>query len=193
MNQITMYPIILGSKSPRRSELLRLAEIPFEVAIREIDESYPLDLEPELVPEWIAQQKANQFWDLAAERKILTCDTVVILEQEILGKPANESEAFQLLNRLCGKQHTVVSGVALLYQDKLVTFREITQVWLAPFSEAEIEYYVKKYRPLDKAGAYGIQEWIGVRGMQRIEGDFYNVMGLPVCRLVQELKRLAWI
>lgn len=170
---------ILGSKSPRRKALLEGLDIDFVVRTIDVDETYPDTLQPEEVPQYIAQLKADAFNDLADDDTLLTADTVVIVDGKILGKPANREEAIEMLNMIQGRMHTVVTGICLKQKSKNVTFRDITQVHVTALSKRDIEYYVDKYKPYDKAGAYGIQEWFGYIAIDYIEGSFFNVMGLP--------------
>jgi len=158
-------------------------------AVKDVDENYPADIEAERVPEWLSQVKADAYReDIKDGDVLLTADTVVILDGEILGKPVDESEACCMLKRLQGRTHVVVTGVTLSARDRRVSFSERTEVNMAPISDEEIEAYVSIYRPLDKAGAYGIQEWIGGMGITGIEGCFYNVMGLPLHAVYEHLK-----
>lgn len=181
--------ILLASKSPRRRELLKMLDLPFEiVGIKEVEESYPADLPKEKVPEFLSRLKASVYLDDLKEGDILlTADTVVILDGEIIGKPRDLNDAKGMLRKLSGKTHTVVTGVTLADTKRSVSFSTFTDVEFAPLSDSEIDFYVDRYRPLDKAGAYGIQEWIGAAGVAAIYGSFYNVMGLPVHRLYNEL------
>lgn len=181
--------ILLASKSPRRRELLKMLDIPFEtVDIKDVDEVYPADLEPDKVPEYLSRLKSEAYLpELKEDDILITADTVVILGNEIIGKPKDLADAKKMLCKLAGRIHRVVTGVTISTTKKTVTFSTVTEVNFAPLSDAEIEYYVEKYRPLDKAGAYGIQEWIGGVGVAGINGSFYNVMGLPVHRLYNEL------
>jgi septum formation protein len=193
-----MASFILASQSPRRKTLLEWAEINFEVVVSDSDESFPDSLPIEEVPAYIAKNKA-----LAVEEKlqaskiintescIIAADTVVVLDQQIIGKPIDRKDAIHSLTKLSGKTHEVITGVCLLYQGQVTCFSEITKVQFHPLTIEQIEYYVDHYKPYDKAGAYAIQEWIGVIGIQSIQGDFYNVMGLPVSRLVQKIKQLG--
>ena len=191
-----MRKILLASKSPRRKQLLEWAEIPFEILVRETDESYPEYLSTEEIPVHIAKQKA-----LAAQRyinsssctepvPILSADTIVVVGSEIIGKPRDEAEAIQILQKLSGITHRVMTGVVILWQGEEHSFCDITEVSFHTLSEDQIRYYVQRYQPFDKAGAYAIQEWIGVTGIRSIRGDFYNVMGLPVSRVVKILAEI---
>lgn len=183
----TKFPLILGSQSPRRKQLLSDMGFEFEVVVRPTNEYYPEDIHPRAVAVLISENKAKAFDDLSIENIIITADTIVALEGDILGKPENEQEAFSMLKRLSGKSHTVISGVTLFQDGRFKSFAEETMVSFRELNESEINYYIEKYEPYDKAGSYGIQDWIGLIGVSRIEGDFYNVMGLPVAKLYQEL------
>ncbi len=182
--------LILGSQSPRRKELLKLAEIPFRVVVREIEETFPAFLPLSRIPVYLAELKAKAYEDLRKDFVVLTADTVVILENEVIGKPADEEEARRLLRRLSGKKHDVITGVCLMTQKEKVVFSEQTSVFFYELTEKQIDFYIKKYKPLDKAGAYAVQEWIGAVGVRRIEGDIYNVIGLPIARVVRQLRLL---
>ena len=184
------YKIILASNSPRRKELLKGLDIDFEVRIiPDIDESYPPGTSPEKIPAFIAQKKAEAYRaSMKEDELIITADTVVVLDGDILEKPADKSEAIQMIKRLSGRKHKVITSVVLTTADGQKEFSVVSTVDFAELTDDEIEYYVDKYKPFDKAGAYGIQEWIGYIGVKGIEGSFYNVMGLPIQRLYQELK-----
>lgn len=181
--------LLLASKSPRRRELLKMLDIPFEIVeIKDVEERFQADMEAEKVPEYLSRLKATAYnTNLKADDILVTADTVVILEGEIIGKPKNAEDAKKMLGKLSGKTHKVVTGVTLSSQKKSVTFSTVTDVRFASLTEDNIDYYVEKYQPLDKAGAYGIQEWIGAVGVEGIDGSFYNVMGLPIYRLYREL------
>ena len=181
--------LILGSASPRRKEILELAEIDFEVMVSNVDESFSEDIPLENIAEILAIRKAKaiqkQFHIL--DRPILTADTTVILGDEILNKPQNRVDAVEMLKKLSGKTHEVISGVCCLKGDLQVSFKDITKVSFSEIPQFYIEYYVDTFQPFDKAGAYAIQEWIGVRYIHRIEGSYYNVMGLPLPKILGEL------
>lgn len=182
--------LILASKSPRRQELIKNLGFPFEVRIKEIEEIYPSSLIPEEVPVYLAELKSSPFIEnLASDELLITSDTVVIAENRILGKPTDSLEAFEMIKSLSGKQHKVVTGVCLSTQEKMSSFAGTTIVHFSELSDAEINYYIETYKPFDKAGAYGIQEWIGLIGISSIEGCFYNVMGLPVNAIYSKLKK----
>jgi septum formation protein len=192
-----MHRIILASGSPRRKQLLEWAEIPFDILVKETPETWPPGLPVAEVPVFIARNKALAVQPLVTEtvagrdRVILAADTVVVLGEEIIGKPRDRADAVGILSRLAGQRHEVITGVVLLRGEEEVSFYDRTAVWFHPLVLTEIEGYVDRYKPYDKAGAYAIQEWIGVVGIKGIEGDFYNVMGLPVSRVVQALRRFA--
>ena len=176
-----MRPLILASKSPRRSQLLREAGLEFTVQAFDTDESFSPEMPPEEVAPWLAQRKAEAAAHLIqGDEIILAADSVVILEGQIYNKPADYDEAFAMIRALSGKQHTVVTGVCLLSKEKEKVFAGVTKVWFSALSDEEIDYYIRTCEPFDKAGAYGAQDWIGHCKITRIEGTFQNVMGLPV-------------
>ena len=188
-----MKKIVLSSNSPRRKELLGELGIDFEVRVIEgIDETYPKELSVEKVPQYIAREKADAYV-VGKDEVLLTADTVVVLGNEIMGKPHDEADAMRMLRQLSGKTHQVITGVCLKTSDKQVTFSDITDVSFAELTDEEIKFYVDNFRPLDKAGAYGIQEWIGLAGVTGINGSYFNVVGLPVHRVYAELKKLEAI
>ncbi len=189
MKHLQQYQILLASLSPRRRELLAGLGLTFRsVAIPDVDESYPDTLQDEDIPKHIARNKADAYRPLMQpDTLLITADTVVLLNGKVYGKPADEAEAKQMLSELSGKTHQVITGVCLRTIQKEVCFAVTTDVRFATLSACEIEYYVSHYRPLDKAGAYGVQEWIGYIGVEHISGSYYNVMGLPVQRLYREL------
>ena len=195
-----MHAFILASQSPRRKTLLEWAEIPFEIIVSDIDESYPTSLAIEEVPAFIAKNKALAVKEMILSTKpalvdqcIIAADTVVVFGQKIIGKPTNKQEAINSLLALSGQTHKVITGVVLLHQGQEISFSETTLVEFHALTLEQIEFYVDKYQPYDKAGGYAIQEWIGVVGIKKITGDFYNVMGLPVSKLVQKIKQLNLI
>lgn len=191
LDNLDKYEIILGSNSPRRKELLAGLDIHFEVrVIPGIEESYPASVKPEDIPVFLARKKAEAYRDSMSSRELLiTADTIVWTFEKIMGKPANRAEAVSMLFALSDRVHEVITGVCITTKDKMVDFSVATAVCFAKLSAADVDYYVEKYRPYDKAGGYGIQEWIGYIGVEAINGSFYNVMGLPVQRLYQELKK----
>ena len=182
------HNILLASKSPRRSSLLKLAGFDFEINTLEVEESYPADLPVVEVPEYLAIKKAKGNRSLLSDDQIMiTADTVVIYENEIFGKPRDASDAYNMLGRLSGNSHTVVTGVCILSAKKQISFSDSAIVSLATLSEAEIKYYVDTYQPYDKAGSYAIQEWIGICKINKIEGSYSNIMGLPMQKLYPAL------
>lgn len=185
-----MANIVLASQSPRRKQLLEWAEIDFEVIVADTDESYPPGLSPNEVAIYIAKQKAEAVKRKTKNKIIIAADTIVVLKNELIGKPADRNDAVKILNKLSGNHHHVITGVVLLKQDKEIAFADVTDVEFHLLTQKQIEFYVDRYKPYDKAGAYAIQEWIGVVGIKCIRGDFYNVMGLPVSRVLQALDAL---
>lgn len=184
-NISTESPLVLASQSPRRKQLLEWAELPFEIIIVPTDENFPPDMPTEEVPVFIARAKAQAVQQqCGSERVILAADTVVVLDNDIIGKPVGREEAIAILTRLSGRTHRVITGVVILKDNLEIAFADITKVHFHPLTAGQICFYVDKYKPYDKAGAYAIQEWIGVVGIAGVEGDFYNVMGLPVSRVV---------
>ena len=185
-----MDSIVLASGSPRRKQLLEWAEVPFEIVVRDTPETYPPGMPVIGVPVYIARNKALAVQAVVAPgRIVVAADTVVVLGEEIIGKPRDRDDAVAILTRLAGRRHEVITGVVLLRDGEELAFADRTSVWFHELNRAELEGYVDRYKPYDKAGAYAIQEWIGVVGIQKIEGDFYNVMGMPVSRVVQALKK----
>lgn len=181
--------IILASKSPRRRELLNGLGIEFEIRTKDTDESYPDSLEPVEVAGYLSGKKAQAFsGELKSGELIITSDTIVVLNGEILGKPNDKKEAIQILQKLSGKKHQVFTAVTLMDDRKMQTFTDMTEVFFKHLSNDEIEYYVSQHQPLDKAGAYGIQEWIGFIAVEKIEGSYFTVMGLPVHLVYDSLK-----
>lgn len=190
MTKIKNLNIVLASNSPRRRELLAGLDLDFRVeVIKGIKEGYPKDLPAEQVPLFISKEKAAAY-KIPTDELLITADTVVILGNEIMGKPKDADDARRMLHELSGKTHHVVTGVCLTTAEKQVAFSDITAVTFRELTDKEIQYYIERYKPFDKAGAYGIQEWIGYVGVRSIEGSFFNVMGLPVERLWEELCKL---
>ena len=192
LDNLKEYKIILASNSPRRKELLGRLGITYEVkTLPDIDESYPEDLDAEEIPLHIARNKADAYRSMMQPNElIVTADTIVWLDGMVLGKPKDEADACRMLRCLSGKTHQVVTGVCLTTLEKQRCFATVTDVTFAELTEEEINYYVSRYRPLDKAGSYGIQEWIGYIGVQNISGSYFNVVGLPIQRLYTELKNM---
>ena len=190
-DRLKNHRLILASASPRRRELLASCDLDFVLAEKfECEECYPDDLEAEKVAEYLSLLKSNAYPHPLNEGDILlTADTVVIIGDKILGKPQNEEEAIEMISTLSGATHKVVTGVSLRSTERTISFSAESKVAFRQLEEEEIAYYVKKYRPMDKAGAYGIQEWIGYVGIEGIEGSFYNVMGLPVQKLYVTLRQ----
>lgn len=183
--------LILGSKSPRRRELLAGLDIPFSVVDIDADEHWPTELQAGDIPLYISRAKANAFCEpLANDELLITADTIVWCDGQMLGKPADEADARRMLRLLSGRTHQVYTGVTLRYADgRLESFVDATDVTFRCLTDDEISYYVDRYQPLDKAGAYGIQEWIGYVGCTALHGSYFNVMGLPVERLYERLKK----
>ncbi len=189
MNWLPDYNYILASKSPRRQELLRSLGVKFHVITKEVEEKYPDTLYREEISVFLAELKAKQFLNNLKENDLLiTADTIVWFKDEVLGKPGNRNEAIETLQKLSGHEHQVISGVSLTSTQKQKSFYSISNVRFKKLSISEIEYYVDEFKPYDKAGAYGIQEWIGYIGITSIEGSFYNVMGLPIQQLYTEIQ-----
>lgn len=194
-----MQHIILASQSPRRKQLLEWAEVPFEVITAGTDESYPAGLTPQEVAVFIAKEKAlavrekirQNFHHQHLGKPILAADTIVVIDEKIIGKPQDREEAITILQQLSGRKHKVITGVIILHNEAEIVFADTTEVSFHSLTTEQLSYYVDQYQPYDKAGAYAIQEWIGVVGIESINGDFYNVMGLPVSRVYQTLQQLA--
>ncbi len=193
MHSIKNYKLILASASPRRQQLMKDAGFTFEVRLKSVEEKYPENINLEQVPEYLSRIKAEAFrGELKADEVLVTADTVVCIHDRILGKPANRNEAISMLRELSGNRHLVITGVSVTTCTEQLSFSSHTNVFFKHLSNEEIEFYVDTYKPFDKAGAYGIQEWIGYIGIERIEGSFYNVMGLPVQKLYETLRKLQF-
>ena len=193
MHSIKNYKLILASASPRRQQLMKDAGFTFEVRLKNVEEKYPQELHWENVPEYLSKVKASAFREeLKADEVLITADTVVCIHDRILGKPADLKEAISMLQELSGNRHLVVTGVSVTTRTEQLSFSSRTDVFFKRLSNEEIEFYVDTYKPFDKAGAYGIQEWIGYIGIERIEGSFYNVMGLPIQKLYETLRKLQF-
>lgn len=185
------YKIILASNSPRRKELLAGLDVDFEVrVIKGIDESYPDSLPTTDIAEYISRKKANAYLrQLAADELLITADTIVVLGSEVMGKPHDEADACRMLRKLSGQTHQVITGVTLATNVRQQSFSVVTDVTFKSFTDEEIDYYVSHYKPFDKAGAYGIQEWLGYIGVTALRGSYFNVMGLPVQRIYEALRQ----
>jgi len=190
MNWIPEYNFILASKSPRRQELLKSLGIDFQVKTKDVDEDYPSELSPNEIPGYLAEKKAKAFAnDLSNNDLLITADTIVVLNEQVLEKPDDYDHAYKMLSALSGKMHEVITGVCLRSTKKTVVFSSLTNVQFKQLTSTEIDYYITTFKPFDKAGAYGIQEWIGSIGISHIEGSFYNVMGLPLQKLYEEIQK----
>ena len=193
MKNLLPHKIILASNSPRRKELLAGLDVQFEVRVlKGIDESYPATLPTPEIAEYIAQKKASAYREtIAADELVITADTIVVLGDEVLGKPKDAADAHRMLRELSGQTHQVITGVVLTTKERQEHFSVVSNVTFKELTNDEIDYYVETYKPMDKAGAYGIQEWIGYVGVTRLEGSYFNVMGLPVQRIYEALRRFA--
>ena len=190
LSHLNNYTIVLASQSPRRQELLRGLNIPFEVQEIDVEETYPSQMVGVDIPMFLAEKKADAYSDRMDENTLLiTADTIVWHEGTVFGKPVDKEDATRMLKALSGKTHQVITGVCISTLSKRRTFHVISEVRFARLAPEEIEYYLQNFQPYDKAGAYGVQEWIGYIGVEYIEGSYFNVMGLPVQRLYSELKR----
>ena len=194
-----MPRFILASQSPRRQDLLKTVGLDFEVVVSSSDESYPETMPIQEVPAFIAKNKATAVANILAAKSltentcIIAADTVVVLDNMVMGKPLDRNDAILSLTKLSGNTHEVITGVCLYHQNEFIIFSEITKVKFHKLTEQQIIYYVDQYKPYDKAGGYAIQEWIGLVGIDSIQGDFYNVLGLPVSKLMQKIKQLGLI
>jgi len=188
-DDLNKYRIILASRSPRRQQLLHEMGIRFNTVIREYEESYPDNLKGEAIATYLSELKAKGFKnEISVNEIVITADTIVWCNNEVLGKPSDAEDAKRMIRKLSGNTHEVITGVTLLSAAKEKTFSDTTKVTFEKLSEEEISYYIDNFKPYDKAGAYGIQEWIGVAACSRIEGSYFNVVGLPVQKLYNELK-----
>jgi septum formation protein len=190
LENLEKFDIILGSASPRRKELLSGLNIPFRVVVKDVDETIPKGMIGVGIPMFLAEKKANAFSDImTGNTMLITADTIVLLEGKVLGKPENKDDAGRMLRLLSGKTHQVITGVCISTQLRRRTFHTVSEVKFANLNPSEIDYYLNNFNPTDKAGSYGVQEWIGYIGVEQINGSHFNVMGLPVQRLYNELKR----
>jgi septum formation protein len=190
LSHLSNYNIILASQSPRRQELLKGLNIPFEVNVIDVEETYPKELVGVDIPMFLAEKKADAYKRKMTENTLLiTADTIVWHEGRVYGKPTDKADATNMLSALSGKTHEVITGVCISTLSKRKTFHVISEVRFARLAPTEIDYYLDNYKPYDKAGSYGVQEWIGYVGVEHIEGSYFNVMGLPIQRLYTELKR----
>ncbi len=195
IQKLNRFRFILGSKSPRRQFLLRELGLKVRVLTRKIEEDYPPELQREEIPVYLCEHKSQAFDDVLSDDRtiLITADTIVWIDGKNIGKPQNAQEAKQILRLLSGKKHEVITGVCFRSKHKSHTFHVCSEVSFNPLRDAEMDYYVKHFKPFDKAGAYGIQEWIGYVGIEKINGSFYNVMGLPVQRVYNELLKFCEI
>ncbi len=190
-NDLFSYTIVLNSRSPRRKQLLEQMGFKVRLVKTQIAETYPQNLKMGEIPVYLAEKKANAFKGTLGEKEILLCsDTIVFIDGQVLGKPESKEQAVNMLKNLSNKKHYVVSGCYLKSNKKTLSFYEKTTVFFKNLSSQDIDYYIEKYTPMDKAGAYGIQEWIGMIGVEKIEGNFYNVMGLPTVSLFENIQKL---
>lgn len=181
--------IILASQSPRRQQMLADLGLDFEIKTKEVEEVYPEHLEMETIPVFLAELKAKAFEvDLQDNELVITADTIVCVDDMVLGKPKDRADAVRMLQLLSGRSHRVISGVCLMQKNQKKSFATTTKVFFKKLTMSEIDFYIDNYKPFDKAGAYGIQEWIGYVGIERIDGSYYNVVGLPIQRLYEEIK-----
>lgn len=190
IDNLNNFRIILASRSPRRQQLLRELGLKFDVVLREYNESYPDGLDGAEIARYVASGKALTYRNEISDNEIvITADTIVWCNSKVLGKPVDQEDAFRILKEISGNTHEVITGVSILSSSKEVTFSESTKVTFEPMSNDEIYYYIRKFKPFDKAGAYGIQEWIGIMACSHIDGSYFNVVGLPVQRLYKELQK----
>lgn len=191
-DKLNNYRILLASSSPRRQQLLRETGLKFDVVIRDFDETYPADLPGEKIAGYIALSKARTFTKELSDNEIaIAADTIVWCNKAVLGKPADSDDAIRMLREISGNTHEVITGVSIISGEKEISFSETTKVTFEKLTDEEIFHYVSYYRPFDKAGAYGIQEWIGIIGCSHIEGSYFNVVGLPVQKLYRELMKFV--
>ncbi len=179
--------LLLGSQSPRRKELFKKMELNFKTVSIDFNEDFPEDFIPYELPEYLALQKSLNYGKVKKNEILVTADTIVVLEGIILGKPKNKTQAKKMLKNLSGRKHEVITGVCLRCKDDIFTFSDLSEVYFKKLTEKEINYYIKKYKPFDKAGGYGIQDWIGLIGIKKIKGSFYNIMGFPTEKFMRYL------
>jgi septum formation protein len=191
IHDLTNIDVILASGSPRRKQLLEDAGITFRILTKNTEENFPVYLQRTEIPLYLSKVKAQAVKSESPNSLIIAADTVVIQRKDVLNKPSTKDEAKNMLLKLSNNMHEVITGVTISYKDQERSFYDITEVFFKPLSEEYIDYYIEKYNPLDKAGAYGIQEWMGMIGIKKIHGDFYNVMGLPVSKLIDELEKIS--
>ncbi len=186
---VQKQPIVLASKSPRRQELMKLMGLDFTIDLKEVDESYPQGLSPAQIAMYISEKKAKAFGE-TNQNIVITADTIVALDGEILGKPKDKEDAQQMLQKLSGHQHEVYTGVTIINNKSMFSFYDLSEVFCKEVSTTEIDYYIDNFKPYDKAGAYGIQDWWGLTVVKRIHGSYTNVMGLPTEKLYEALSTL---
>jgi len=186
-NKLKNKNLILASKSPRRQQFLKNLELDFTIELKEVDEIFPNELKGKKIVEYLAELKANPFNDLKENDILITADTIVWSRGEMLGKPKSKEDAVKMIKRLSGRKHKVYSAICLKSKNRQVIFSDTTTVYFKKLNKEEIEYYVEKYKPLDKAGSYGIQEWIGLIGVKKIKGSYFNVMGFPVHKFYKKI------
>lgn len=184
-------PLLLASNSPRRKELLSSLGLKYKVLVKEVNEDFPVHLKREEIAEYLASHKADAYTADITDEALITADTIVCLGERVLNKPADYAEAKQMLLALSGTHNEVITGVCILTKEQKIVFHDITKVYFKHLTEAEVDHYITHYKPFDKAGAYGIQEWIGMIGIERIEGSYFNVVGLPVQKLYSKLEDLG--
>jgi len=190
-NKLSKFNIILASGSPRRQRFLKELDIPFTIEIKEVEEVYPKHLKAEEITDYLADLKSKCFSNLQANDLLITSDTIVWFEEKAIGKPINKKEAFDMLKKMSGKEHEVFTSVSIKGKSFQSIFNDKTSVEFEEFTNEEINYYLEKFTPFDKAGSYGIQDWIGLIGVKKITGSYFNVMGLPVHKLYKELLKIA--
>lgn len=189
--KLSNYNLILASGSPRRQHLFKELDIPFTIDIREVEEVYPKHLKGAQITDYLADLKSKSFKNLQANDLLITSDTIVWFEEKAIGKPKNKKDAFDMLKKMSGKEHDVFTSVSIKGKSIQKIFNDKTMVLFEEFTNEEINYYIDKYSPYDKAGSYGIQDWIGLIGVKKITGSYFNVMGLPVHKLYKELLKIA--